>query len=62
MFILRLTYESLYRKMRKGKFQLPVDTGGKRAWREADIDKWISELPTSDKSRTGRPRVGSVPR
>jgi predicted DNA-binding transcriptional regulator AlpA len=42
------TYPSLWRMMRDGKFPMSVDVGGKTAWHENEINKWIRERPRSN--------------
>jgi predicted DNA-binding transcriptional regulator AlpA len=40
-----LTYPTLWAWMQKGDFPRARDLGGKIAWIESEIEKWINELP-----------------
>ena len=38
---------TIYRMMAQRRCPLPVDIGGNRLrWRELDVEKWLSSLPT----------------
>jgi len=40
-----MSYPTIWAWMRDGKFPRGREIGGKIAWIEAEIDKWIAELP-----------------
>lgn len=50
--ITHLSRASIYSKMKKGAFPLPVRLGSNSvAWRAEDIHRWISELPVANELR-----------
>jgi prophage regulatory protein len=40
-----LSYATIWKMMRDGKFPRSRDIGGKCAWLEHEIDKWIADRP-----------------
>ncbi len=40
-----LSYPTVWRMMREGKFPRGRAVGGKTAWLESEIDNWIAALP-----------------
>ena len=40
-----LTYPTIWKQMRDGKFPRGRAVGGKTAWLESEIDNWIAGLP-----------------
>ena len=47
-----LSRASIYSKIKTGAFPAPVRLGPNSvAWRAADIDRWISELPVANELR-----------
>ncbi len=40
-----LSYPTVWRMMREGKFPRGRVVGGKTAWLESEIDNWIASLP-----------------
>jgi prophage regulatory protein len=40
-----LSYATVWKKMRTGEFPRSRDIGGKCAWIESEIDKWIAARP-----------------
>lgn len=56
-----LSRANIYAKIKTGAFPTPVRLGPNSvAWRAADIERWISELPTADElcgeTRAATPR------
>jgi predicted DNA-binding transcriptional regulator AlpA len=49
-----VTYPSLWQWMREGRFPLSREVGGKIAWLESEIDKWIEERPQSKYKKAER--------
>ncbi len=40
-----LSYPTIWKQMRNGKFPRGRAVGGKTAWLESEIDNWIASLP-----------------
>jgi prophage regulatory protein len=40
-----VTYPTVWRWMRDGKFPVAVEVGGRIAWLESDIDEWMLSRP-----------------
>lgn len=40
-----LTYPTVWKMMRAGTFPRAVELGGKTAWYESEIDRWIATRP-----------------
>ena len=40
-----VTYPTLWKWMREGKFPRSRQVGGKTAWIEAEVEAWIANLP-----------------
>jgi prophage regulatory protein len=40
-----VSYSTLWSWMRNGKFPRSREVGGKIAWIEAEVDRWIADLP-----------------
>ena len=46
---------TIYVRMKSGEFPPCVTIGSARAWRESDIDRWISSLPTTPQPPAATP-------
>jgi len=42
-----LTYPTIWKWMRGGKFPRARELGGKIAWLESDVERWINGLPVT---------------
>jgi predicted DNA-binding transcriptional regulator AlpA len=47
------TFVTIWQWMRDGKFPMARDCGGKPAWLESEIDKWIETRPVREYKRAG---------
>jgi prophage regulatory protein len=55
-----LSYATIWKMMRDGKFPRSRDIGGKCAWIEREIDKWIADRPEVQLKPADAPQKGDA--
>lgn len=57
--LFRISRQSLYRRLAKGKAPMPVGTDGHPRWRRSDVLAWIDALPERQAKPRHKPDVSS---